>query len=71
MEIKYHPGNANVVADVLSRKSMGSVAYLLTQEKRLLRELYALQTEVVLRENQGYLAALQISLPLIETIKKQ
>ena len=39
MEVKYHPGKANVVANALSRKSTGSVACLLTQEKRLLREL--------------------------------
>jgi len=51
MEIKYHPEKANMVADVLSRKSMGSVACLVTQEKRLLRELDALQIEVVLLGN--------------------
>jgi len=39
MEVKYHPSKANVVADALTRKSTGTVAYLFTQEKRLLREL--------------------------------
>ena len=42
MEVKYHPGKANVVVDALSRKFMGSVPCLLTQEKRLLRRLNAL-----------------------------
>jgi len=71
MEVKYHVGKANVVADALSRKSTRSVAYLLTQEKRLLKELDVLQIEVVLPRNQGYSAALQVSLPLAEQIKQQ
>jgi len=59
MEVKYHSSKANVVADTLSRKSTaGSVACLLTHERRLLKELALLQIEVVLSGNQGYLAAL-------------
>jgi len=57
MEIKYHPGKANGVVDALSRKLTGSVAGLLTQEKRLLKELDVLRIEVVLPGNQGYLVA--------------
>jgi len=66
MEVKYHPGKANMVADALSRKSTGSVACLLMQEKRLLKELDVLQIEVVPPGNQSYIAALQISSPLVE-----
>jgi len=58
MEVKWHPGKANMVADALSRKSTSSIACLLTQEKRLLRELDTLQIEVVLPGNQNYLAVL-------------
>jgi len=69
MQVKYHAGKANVVADALSRKSTESVACLPTQEKRLLEELDGLQIEVVLPGNQSYQAALQTSLPLLDRIK--
>ena len=39
IEIKYHLGKVNVMADAPSRKSTGTVACLLTQEKRLSKEL--------------------------------
>ena len=70
MEVKYHPSKANVVADALTRKSTGTVAYLFTQEKRLLRELNMLQVAVVLPGSQSYIAVLQISSPLVERIKQ-
>jgi len=70
MEVKYHPGKANGVTDALSIKSTGTMACLLTQENRLLKELNTLQIEVVSPGDQGYLAALQISFPLIEQIKQ-
>ena len=48
MEVKYPPVKANIVIDALSRKLTGSMASLLTTEKRPLRELEALQIEIVL-----------------------
>ena len=33
MNVHYHPGKANVVADALSRLSMGSVAMLMKKGK--------------------------------------
>jgi len=51
MEVKYHLGKANVATDALSRKSASFIAYLLTQERRLLRELNTLHMDVVLPRN--------------------
>ena len=48
MEINYHPGKVNVVADAVNRKPQGVVALLLTTNTNLLRELDALQIENIL-----------------------
>ena len=37
--ILYHPGKANVVADALSRKSMGSLAHLDIQKRPLVMDM--------------------------------
>ena len=68
IEVKYYPSEANVVVEGLTQKPVGSVACLLTQEKRLLRELDALQIKIVILENQIYLVALHITSPLVEEI---
>ncbi|RVW16032.1 Transposon Tf2-12 polyprotein [Vitis vinifera] len=41
--IQYHPGKANVVADALSRKSVGSLAAIRGYQRQLLEELRSLQ----------------------------
>jgi hypothetical protein len=44
-EINYHPGKANVVADVLSRKSMVEVAALGISQPQLIKELIGMGLE--------------------------
>ena len=39
MSVHYHPGNANVVADALSRLSMGSVAHVEEERKVLVKDV--------------------------------
>ena len=42
MSVHYHPGKANVVADALSRLSMGSVAHVEEKRKELVKDVHRL-----------------------------
>ena len=45
--ILYHPGKANVVADTMSRKSMGSLAHIAPARRLLVEELHKLESKGV------------------------
>ncbi|KAI5335475.1 hypothetical protein L3X38_025608 [Prunus dulcis] len=66
--IEHHPGRANVVADALSRKSSGSVAYLLGRYVPLMIELRKLRVELGVDEQGALLATLQVRPVLVERI---
>ena len=42
MSVHYHPGKASVVADTLSRLSMGSLAYVEEERKELVKDVHML-----------------------------
>ncbi|XP_057482023.1 uncharacterized protein LOC130768950 [Actinidia eriantha] len=47
LDIQYHPGKANIVADALSQKATGKLNALLTEQRSLLREMEELELEVI------------------------
>ncbi|GJT57106.1 putative nucleotidyltransferase, ribonuclease H, partial [Tanacetum coccineum] len=67
--IQYHPGKANVVADALSRKNSGIMAYLKIQPE-IVKDLELMEVELVVRGSEGYMASLKIEPNLILRIKE-
>jgi len=59
-----------MVVDALSRNPKGMVASLLTANQHLLRELDALQVEVILLADLCQLAALQVTSHVVDRIKE-
>ena len=46
LDILYHPGKVNLVADALSRKSQASMHCFFTTQKEILRDLHKMGIEM-------------------------
>ena len=68
--IDYHPGKANVVADALSRKSTGSLAYMQTIQLPLMVELRELGAELRMHASGALFASFQLRPILVDRILK-
>ncbi|EOY20476.1 Uncharacterized protein TCM_046344 [Theobroma cacao] len=69
----YHPGKANVVADALSQKSMGSLAHISTNRRFLIREVHSLGdmgVHLEVLEASALLAHFKVKLILMDRIKE-
>ena len=69
ININYHPGKANVVADALSRKADCNMACLITTQKDILRDLEKLGIEVYVRDSTSIVMALQVKPGLQDKIR--
>ena len=69
LEINYHPGKANVVADALSRKSQTIMASSITTQKELLRDLEMMGIEVRRYQSDAMLSAIEIQPSILDEIK--
>ena len=65
--LHYHPGNANVVADALSRKSRGALASIASREWQMLETVgqFGLQYN---EHNQGTLGSLVVTPSLLSRV---
>ncbi|XP_017976424.1 PREDICTED: uncharacterized protein LOC108661940 [Theobroma cacao] len=71
--ILYHPGKANVVADALSRKSMGSLAHISIDKRFLIREMQGLRDMAVyfkVSETNALLVYFRVRPILIDRIRE-
>ena len=71
VEILYHPGKPNVVADALSRKKVYGMAALLAGQKRLLEDLVKLEVEVITERVEARLASLRLQPTFLEQVKSR
>jgi hypothetical protein len=67
--INYHPGKANVVANALSKKSIGGGACLKTLPRELQVDIERSELEMVLGEVQALMEKLEIQPTLLEKIR--
>ena len=69
LEILYHPGKANRVADALSRKRNYGLAALLTDQRQLSEDMRKLELEIATEQIEVKIASLSLQPTLLERIK--
>ncbi|RVW74763.1 Retrovirus-related Pol polyprotein from transposon 17.6 [Vitis vinifera] len=67
--IQYHPGKANAVADVLSKKFVGSLAAIRGCQRQLLEYLRSLQVHIRVLDLGALVANFRVQLDLVGRIK--
>ena len=67
--IQYHPGKENVVADALSRKSVGSLAAIRCCQRQLLEDLKSLQVHIRFLDSGALVANFRVQPDLVVRIK--
>ena len=67
--IQYHPGKANVVADALSRKFVGSLAAIRGFQRQLLEDLKSLQVHIRFLDLGALVANFRVQPDLVGRIK--
>jgi len=71
LQIQYHPGKANVVADTLSRKTQHSVNAMKVMQLGIVRDLESMGVELVFPEELGlFLGSLVVQPTLLYEIKQ-
>ena len=70
LEILYHPRNANVVADALSRKKQVDVAAMITSWKKIVEDLQRMEVEVIFGDVEARIASLRLQPTLQSRIKE-
>ena len=71
-DILYHPGKANMVADALSKKSLGSLAHISIERRPLIQELHELVDQglmMKINRSGGLLAQFRVRSVLRDRIK--
>ncbi|XP_028122577.1 uncharacterized protein LOC114319719 [Camellia sinensis] len=71
LQIHYHPGKANTVADAFSRKGARNLASLLTGQKELLHDLERINVGIVLHGQNAIVAAVSAQPTFMEKIKQR
>ncbi|RVW13369.1 Transposon Ty3-G Gag-Pol polyprotein [Vitis vinifera] len=67
--IQYHPGKANVMADALSRKSVGSLAAIRGCQRQLLEYLRSLQVHIRVLDSRALVENFRVQPDLVGRIK--